>query len=277
MNRQSKFVAVLGSCHPEPVVAVTTITTALAVAAGLGARSVVVLAAILAGQLSIGWGNDYLDRDRDRAALRADKPVAQGDVPSALVGRLSALALLVCIPLSLALGWRAGAAHLVAVAAGWSYNLYAKSSVLSPLPYVVAFGLIPSIVTLVGTTHRFAPLWATAGGALLGASAHFTNTLPDLADDARAGIRGLPHRLGRVGSLAAAVVLLACACLVLALGPRGGLGLTAGVLLALAAATIIGIVVAAGRVDRSRDAFRLTVLTAVLAVGLLVLRGNQLA
>jgi 4-hydroxybenzoate polyprenyltransferase len=269
--------ALARSCHPEPVVAVTAITTALAVAAGLGVRSVLVFAAILAGQLSIGWGNDYLDRDRDRAALRADKPVAAGDVPSLLVRRSAAVALAACVPLSLALGWRAGLAHLVGVAAGWAYNLAAKATVLSPVPYVVAFGLIPSVVTLAGPAHMLAPGWASGGGALLGASAHFTNTLPDIAADARAGIRGLPHRLGPRASLHVAVALLAVACGVLAFGPRGGIGATAAVLLALAVAAIAGIVVSASRADGSRDAFRLTVLTAVLAVGLLVVHGNQLA
>ncbi|MEP7055141.1 MAG: UbiA family prenyltransferase [Actinomycetota bacterium] len=277
MSRRTTLAGLAGSCHPEPVVAVTAITTALAVAAGLGVRSLVVLAAILAGQLSIGWGNDYLDRDRDRVALRTDKPLANAAVSSLLVRRASAIALALCLPLSLALGWRAGAAHLAGVTAGWTYNLAAKATVLSPLPYVVAFGLIPSVVTLATPGHSFAPGWATAGGALLGASAHFTNTLPDLELDALAGIRGLPHRLGAYFSLRVAVVLLAGACGVLAFGPRGGLGVTAGVLLALAVAAIAGIVVAASRADGSRNAFRLTVLTAVLAVGLLVLRGNQLS
>lgn len=277
MSRRSTSAALAGSCHPEPVVAVTAITTALALSAGLGFKSVAVGAAILAGQLSIGWGNDYLDRDRDRAALRVDKPVALGDVPSAVVGRAAMIALCASIPLSLALGWRAGLAHLIGVASGWIYNLAAKATVFSPLPYVVAFGLIPSIVTLAGPSHSVAPAWAGAGGALLGASAHFTNTLPDLADDALAGIRGLPHRIGRRGSLAAAAVLLASACTVLAVGPRGDVGPTAAVLLALAGTAIVGIVVAAGRADGSRNAFRLTVLTAVLAVALLVLRGNQLS
>lgn len=276
MSRRTTIAALAGSCHPEPVVAVTAITTALAVAAGLGARSLLVCAAILTGQLSIGWGNDYLDRDRDRAALRADKPLALGAVSTRLVGRAAVLALCACVPLSLALGWRAALAHLVGVTAGWVYNLGGKATVLSPMPYVVAFGLIPSIVTLASVRQHFAPWWATLGGALLGASAHFTNTLPDLTDDALAGIRGLPHRLGRRGSLVSAVVLLANACVVLAFGPGSGLGLTAGVLLAVAAAAIAGIVVVAGRIDGTRDAFRLTVLTAVLAVALLVIRGNQL-
>ena len=36
------------------------------------------LAAVLSGQLSIGWLNDYVDRDIDRAAGRADKPLGPG-------------------------------------------------------------------------------------------------------------------------------------------------------------------------------------------------------
>lgn len=258
--------------------AVTAISTALAVAAGLGLRSVLVAAAVLAGQLSIGWANDYLDRDRDKAAMRADKPVALGNIRSEVVRTAAGVALVAAVPLSFALGWRAGLAHLLVVAAGWTYNLVFKASVLSPLPYLIAFGAIPSIVTLAGSTPSLAPLWATAGGSLLGASAHFTNTLPDLSDDALAGIRGLPHVIGRRPSLLVAVALLAGACSVLAFGPRGGVGATAWVLLAIAAVAIAGIVVTTGRADGSgsRDAFRLTVLTAVLAVALLVLRGNEL-
>lgn len=276
MTRRSSATALIGSCHPEPVVAVTAISTALAVAAGLGWRSVLVCLAVLTGQLSIGWGNDYLDRDRDRAALRPDKPVALGLVSSTLVGRSALVALIACMPLSLTLGRRAALAHALTLGGGWTYNLFAKATALSVVPYVVAFGALPSVVTLAAEPPAVAPWWAAAGGALLGASAHFTNTLPDLADDARAGIRGLPHRFGRGGSLLAAVCLLAAACLVLAFGPGGGLGATAAVLLVLAGAAIAGIVVAAGRADGSRNAFRLTVLTAVVAVALLVIRGNQL-
>lgn len=268
--------ALAGSCHPEPVVAVTSISVALSLAAGLGVRSLLVGFAILVGQLSIGWGNDYLDGERDRAAARADKPVARGDVSSDVVRAAAFSALLLSVPASLLLGWRAGLAALVLVASGWVYNLVAKASVLSPLPYLVGFGAVPSVVTFAGPRHAFAPWWATAGGALLGASAHFTNTLPDLVDDARAGIRGVPHLLGRRGSLAAAVVLLAGACGVLAMGPAGGIGGGAAVLLVLACAAIGAIVVAARRTDGSRVAFRFSVLTAVCAVALLVVRGNQL-
>ncbi|MDQ1708977.1 MAG: hypothetical protein QOG49_362 [Frankiaceae bacterium] len=168
MIRRTPIAALLGSCHPEPVVAVTAISTALAAAAGLGWRSALVCAAVVAGQLSIGWGNDYLDRDRDREALRADKPVALGLVSSTLVGRAALVALAVCVPLSFALGWRAGLAHLLTVGGGWVYNLLAKATAWSVVPYVVAFGALPSVVTLAAHSPGLAPWWATAGGALLG-------------------------------------------------------------------------------------------------------------
>ena len=61
-----------------------------------------------------------------------------------------------------------------------------------------------------------APVWITAAGALLGAGAHFANVLPDLEDDARTGVRGLPHRIGRVGSLVLTWVTLLAAALSLA-------------------------------------------------------------
>src|SRR3954454_16414014 len=67
--------------HLGPTVAVTTVATLLAVAAGNPAgRAVLVCVAVLAGQASIGWSNDWLDADRDRAVQRADKTVGQGAV-----------------------------------------------------------------------------------------------------------------------------------------------------------------------------------------------------
>ena len=55
--------------------------------------------------------------------------------------------------------------------------------------------------------------WLVAAAAALGVGAHLLNTLPDLADDERTGVRGLPHRLGeRVSRLLAAGLLLAASC-----------------------------------------------------------------
>ena len=59
--------------HLGPTVAVTTVATLLAVSAGVpGGHVVLVALAVLAGQASIGWSNDWLDADRDRQE-RADR------------------------------------------------------------------------------------------------------------------------------------------------------------------------------------------------------------
>ena len=44
-----------------------------------------VVAAVLAGQLSVGWSNDLVDVGRDRRAGRTDKPLATGEASLAVV------------------------------------------------------------------------------------------------------------------------------------------------------------------------------------------------
>jgi len=43
--------------------------------------------------------------------------------------------------------------------------------------------------------------WLLPLGALIGVALHLANTLPDIDDDARFGVRGLAHRLGARGSM----------------------------------------------------------------------------
>ena len=193
-------VALARSCHPEPTAAVTLMVTALAVTSGRSAAGVVlVFLAVLTGQLSIGWLNDALDADRDKAVGRTDKPVVAGAVSVRTVRGAALVPGLACVPLSLASGLFAGGVHLVAVAAGWAYDLGLKSTRWSVLPYVVCFGLLPAFVVLGLPGAPLPPWWLVAGGALLGAGAHFANVLPDLDDDAATGVRGLPTpaRCGR--------------------------------------------------------------------------------
>src|SRR5690606_9320240 len=149
-------IPLLRASHLQPAVAVTAIATVLAVSVGQGSRAVSVALAVAAGQLSVGWSNDYLDRHRDRRAGRVDKPIVAGQIRAIAVGRAALVAAVVCVPLSLLSGWRAGVVHLGAVAVAWSYNLWWKSTVVSPLPFAVAFGCLPVFVTL-GPDERTAP------------------------------------------------------------------------------------------------------------------------
>lgn len=249
-------------------------TGAFALAAGRGWGTAWVVAAVLAGQLSIGWSNDLLDRRRDLAAGRTDKPVARGDVPVRVVTIATAVAVVAVVPLSLASGWRAGLAHLLGVASGWAYNLGLKATPLSPLPYAIAFGSLPSFVLLGLPGHPFAPWWITTAGALLGLGAHFVNVVPDIDDDLRAGIRGLPHRFGRTGATLTAGLLLTAASCALAFGP--GASVAGIVTIAVTVALLAAASVRSARRRDSRAPFRAAIVVAVIDVVLLIVRGRGL-
>jgi 4-hydroxybenzoate polyprenyltransferase len=213
--------ALLRACHPGPSAAVTTLTALLATGAGLGlGRGALVTAAVATGQLSIGWSNDLIDSARDRQAGRVDKPVVGNEVSEALVRRATAVALAACVVLSLACGPASGLVHLVlGVGSGWAYNLVLKRTVWSAVPYAVAFGSLPAVVTLALAEPELPGPWTILAGALLGVGAHLLNALPDLADDVATGVHGLPQRLGaRRVRLLAPLVLLAGSAAAL-LGP----------------------------------------------------------
>jgi 4-hydroxybenzoate polyprenyltransferase len=266
-------IGLLRACHWQPTSAVTAIATSLALSVGRGGGALFVAVAVVAGQLSVGWSNDYIDRHRD--VDRNDKPIATGDVTAAAVQRAAVAALVACVPLSLASGWRAGAVHLVAVGAAWMYNLGLKATVLSPVPYLFAFGLLPAFVTLGKAGHPLPPMWAFVGAALLGCGAHFVNTLSDLDDDLRFGIRGFPQRLGAAASLLIGALLLDAAALTLTLAPPGSPTLAALALLALAMFLVVGVIVAA-RHGRAKAAWYMTLATALVAVTLLLANGRAL-
>ena len=252
--------------------AVTLVATALAITSGRNAAGVaLVAAAVLAGQLSIGWLNDALDATRDHAVGRTDKPVAAGAVSPPTVRTAALVAALACVPLSLASGLLAGGVHLIGVAAGWAYDLGLKSTPLSVLPYLVGFGLLPVFVVLGLPGAPAPPWWLPVGGALLGAGAHFANVLPDLDDDAATGVRGLPHRLGAVGSQVAAALLMLAATIVLALGAPVPAALAWGVPVVAAAVLAAGFRL--GRQPGSRAPFRAVLVVAVIAVVLLIAAG----
>ena len=63
-------------------------------------RGVLVTAAVFTGQLSIGWSNDYLDAERDRAVHRSDKPVAAGAVAPRAAVTAAVIALILTLALS---------------------------------------------------------------------------------------------------------------------------------------------------------------------------------
>ncbi|MDO5501925.1 MAG: UbiA family prenyltransferase [Actinomycetia bacterium] len=227
------------AAHAGPTIVVTAAAGLLAARFGGTAGAVLlVIAAVLTGQLSIGWSNDAIDAERDRRVGRDDKPMVTGALSRTTLVRAAAGALVATVALSAALGLRAGALQLLLVAMGWAYNLGLKSSVLSPMPYAVAFGVLPSVASL-AVTEAVAPVWLGAAGGAIGVAAHIANVLPDLGDDEATGVRGLPHRLGPRGSRGVAAVVLAAAVAIVLIG--SGLPLVIVVVVLVASALCVGL------------------------------------
>ncbi len=268
--------ALLRASHLQPTLGVTAIATALSVSVGRGAGAAAVAAAAFTGQLSVGWSNGYIDRERDRHAGRLDKPIVVGQVRPDTVRTAAVLALAACVPLSMLSGWRAGSAHLVAMFAALVYNVAGKASVLSPVPYIIAFGLLPAFVTLGLPGHPWPPWWAVGAAAVLGCGAHFVNTIDDIDDDLANGVRGLPQRLGTSWSLRCGVTLMAAAVIVLTFAPAGEPDLGIISMFVVSGALIVGVAVTAS-IGLPKIAWSLTIATAVSAVALLIASGGSLA
>jgi 4-hydroxybenzoate polyprenyltransferase len=113
---------------------------------------------------------------------------------------------------------------------GVAYNFYFKSTVLSALPYALAFAALVS--SLVIATDRSAPIWLISSGALLGVAAHFANVLKDLDQDLASGIKGLPQRLGKKFSRIICSTLLLSTTLILHLTVGNTLLLVIGLITA---------------------------------------------
>lgn len=258
------------AAHPIPAASVTVLTGALT--AGLGAsfsRVALATASMALGQASVGWCNDYVDRFRDAAAGRRDKPVATGEAAPSVVIR-AAVACLVASPLvAVALGPAEAIVLATALASAWLYNLGLKATWFSWAPYVVSFGLLVVFAWL-AARDELPPGWIVLTASLLAFAAHLTNVIPDLQADEAEGIRGLPHRLGLRGSLLLSCGLLATQLMAIVLRteswrtPLDLQGLTSG-----AAAGLVAAVGWAGSRGRGSMGFYLTI-AAVAAMALIL-------
>jgi 4-hydroxybenzoate polyprenyltransferase len=232
-KQRGTAVSLVVAGHPLPALA---LAVGVAAAAAVTGRSLIevglVAATVLSGQLTVGWLDDLLDRHRDSAVGRRDRPVAMGWIDPGTVSFSIAVVVLLVVPLSVANGTYAGLAHLGAVGTLWLYHLWFKQTMLSWLPYAVAFGLLPGFLSyggLGGGMHGGPPTWAmTALAALLGVGVHALTTLGDLVQDNANGLRHLPLRIAlRIGApkllWASVTYTLLVAAGILGAGLTGGL------------------------------------------------------
>ncbi|MGC5050329.1 UbiA family prenyltransferase [Micromonospora sp. DT48] len=275
----STVLGLVRASHPEPTVAVTTVAGLLAVGVGHPPGGVLaVVLTVAASQFAVGWTNDLLDADRDAVVGRTDKPLASGALGRRTVAVAAAVAATATVALALTTNPTAALCATVALVSALLYDWPLKSTPISVLPYAISFGALPAFVVLALPGAPPPPAWLVAAAALLGAGAHFANVLPDFADDARTGVRGLPHRLGPVGSRVAAVGLLIAATVTLVFGPPGP-PTRVGLAAVVAAVVIFTLAWYLGRGggrggDRPVAAFRAVLLVALIDVVLLVTNGR---
>ena len=261
--------ALVRACHPGPTVAVTVLVALLALALGLDvAIGALVTAAVFTGQLTIGWSNDLIDAPRDRAVARGDKPLVTGELSESWVRTAIGVAGIACLVLSFMCGWRSALVHLfLGVGSGWGYNLGLKRTAWSAVPYAVAFGVLPAVVSLSLPARSWPPVWMMATGAVLGVGAHLLNALPDLADDDATGVRGLPQRLGAARVRVVAPAVLLAGSVVATVGPGGSV--PTGAWVGLGACVVLALVAVLGR---GKAPFVAAIGIALVDVAVLILR-----
>ena len=231
--------ALFHTCHPLPSLAVTAMFAALIVrAAPSGIGPPAAIPAVLLGEMSIGWSNDYFDAARDAMAGRTDKPIVSGAIAQRTVLIAGIVAVAASVVLAFSINAACGTVDLIQMAAGWFYNAGLKITPVSGVAYAVGFGLIPEFATSTVPGVPAARPSIVIAAALLGVGGHLANALPDLDGDRIAGVRGLPNVLadrfgaGAVRIIAVLLLLGASGFLAFSGSPWLWLGFTLSAVLA---------------------------------------------
>ena len=205
----------LRAAHFGPTVIVTTASFLLSLSQYSLIDSLRVAIAIFAGQLVVGWSNDFIDAPLDIAAQRTKKPIVSKEINPEQLKKSILVALLAALLLSLfsPLGITGTLIHFLGILSATFYNFKLKPTILSPIPYIVSFGALPWAIYLPAGNHP--PLWLYLDFMLIAVAFHFFNVLKDFQWDIKQGIMGIPQRLGRNVSLIISISLVISAIFVL--------------------------------------------------------------
>jgi 4-hydroxybenzoate polyprenyltransferase len=205
--------------HPFPVGmnAVAAVSFAMLAAPGWpGLRAALLIAAAIIGsQATVGVVNDLRDRDLD-AVAKPEKPLVSGRVTVRGALCIGVIMLIVAVVTGLAIGPLSLLFISAMTAAGLVYDLWLKRTAVSFLPYIFGLPLLPIWAWI---CVRDAPprLWLTYPlGVLVGFGLHLANALPDAEGDESGGIRGIVQVVGArralllcLGSFALTVLVVA--------------------------------------------------------------------
>ena len=198
----------LRASHFGPNLLVTSLSYFFAQLYWWEGPALVIAIGVFAGQLVVGWSNDLIDYQDDLFHQRMAKPLVAGDISVTVLQRWLKAMVPIALVLNLfgPLGFVGGGLSVAAIGWAVAYNFYFKFTLLSPLPFAIAFGSLPSCMAL--SKGEAPPVWMWLGGAMLGIAAHFLNVIKDMKQDHVSGIKGLPQRFGTRASVIAAVILI---------------------------------------------------------------------
>jgi 4-hydroxybenzoate polyprenyltransferase len=204
----NKLTELLKASHFGPTLIVTTISFFVATYYWWEGPAFVIAFGVFTGQLVVGWSNDLYDLEDDLKHQRSKKPLVAGLLSKEYLQKWLRFMVGFSFVANLLgpLGIKGGLVYMLGVACGVAYNFYFKFTMLSPLPYAIAFAALPSCVVISKDLNP--PLWMLLGGALFGMAAHFINVIKDMDQDQASGIKGLPQRLGKTKSIVAAILII---------------------------------------------------------------------
>jgi len=208
---KSRIVGLAQASHFGPSLLVTALSYFFAQLYWQPGSALIIALGFFSGQLIVGWSNDLIDYADDLSHQRMNKPLVAGLITRKYLQSWLAVMIPVALVINLfgPLGFLGGGLSIFAILWALGYNFYFKFNIFSPLPYAVAFAILPSCMAY--SKDKTPPLWMIVGGAFLGIAAHFINVIKDMDQDHASGIKGLPQRCGKKGSIALAAIFIALA------------------------------------------------------------------
>ena len=178
--------------HPYPSIAtsVAAFLFGLMFRIPVGSKLWLLFATVLLTQFSISALNDWADRDADAQAGRA-RPIATGRISAGAALVLATAFGLLSLLLGTLLGPVSAVLVLVGLSCGWAYDLVLKRTVLSFVPFAIAFPLLVVWVALVAQRPIHHLPLLLVGGIAFAIAVHLADIIPDRHVDAQAGLRTL--------------------------------------------------------------------------------------
>lgn len=194
-------VQLLQAAHAKQAITTALAMGLVAAVAGRPAReTAVVLITVLVGQTILGWHNDIVDKQRDRAHGLTGKPAAMGRISTETLWYALFVAALLLVPLAITTGIKAGCLYLASVAVGLLGNVVLRTGFFSWWSWALSYALLPAYLSYGGWGGQAEgnppETVIVVLAALLGIGVHFTRAVWGLVADHEDGWTYLPLKLG---------------------------------------------------------------------------------